>query len=97
MSYKNASTEPRVASSEDNNRHEQEDPSYLVATLPVTQFSPFGEHFILTHIFTAFSYLCFISSTLRRWDKSAAIQELFSFLWDDVRMPLLLTAPPHAS
>ena len=30
--------------------------------------------------FTVFSYLCFISSTLRRWDKSAAIQELFSFL-----------------
>ena len=27
-------------------------------------------------------YLCFIWSTLRRWDISAAIQELFSFLWD---------------
>ena len=26
------------------------------------------------------SYLCFILSSLRRWDKSAAIQELFSFL-----------------
>ena len=30
--------------------------------------------------FTVFSYLCFISSTLSRWDRSAAIQELFSFL-----------------
>ena len=29
---------------------------------------------------TVFSYLCFILSTLRRGDKSAAIQELFSFL-----------------
>ena len=30
--------------------------------------------------FTVSSYLCFILSTLGRWDKSAAIQELFSFL-----------------
>ena len=29
---------------------------------------------------TVFSYLCFIWSTLRNWDNSAAIQELFSFL-----------------
>ena len=34
---------------------------------------------LCTISFTVFSYLCFISSTLR-WDKSAAIQELFSFL-----------------
>ena len=36
--------------------------------------------FSLTQSFTVLSYLCFILSTLRRWDKSAAIQELFSFL-----------------
>ena len=32
------------------------------------------------YIFTVFSYLCFFASTLRRWDKSAAIKELLSFL-----------------
>ena len=34
----------------------------------------------LCYIFTVFSYLCFFASTVRRWDKSAAIQEWFSFL-----------------
>ena len=30
--------------------------------------------------YTVLPNLCFILSTLRRWDKSAAVQELFSFL-----------------
>ena len=44
----------------------------------VEDFSP--RTTILLFLFTVFSYLCFLVSTLRRWDKSAAIQELFSFL-----------------
>ena len=35
---------------------------------------------VVKYIFHSFSYLCIILSTLRRWGKSAAIQELYSFL-----------------
>ena len=35
---------------------------------------------VVKYIFHSFSYLCIILSTLRRWGKSAAIQELSSFL-----------------
>ena len=43
----------------------------------------------LNDIFAVFSYLCFILSTLRRWDYSAAIQELFSFREIGTKQPLL--------
>ena len=39
-----------------------------------------AKEMLLSFSIVVFSYLCFISPTLRRWDKSAAIQELFSFL-----------------